>query len=43
MSKIHVKFEHDLAEFNYHVKVVKRTLIKFHRRRLWLKITGRGR
>ena len=32
---IEVTFEHDLAEFNYQVKMAKRTLLKFRLLYLW--------
>ena len=41
--QIHVKLEHDIAEFNYRVKLAKRTLLKFHLRQKWHKLTRRTR
>jgi hypothetical protein len=42
MSKIHVKLEHDLAEFNYQVKLTKRALLKFHIRDKFRRLFRRG-
>jgi len=40
---IEVTFEHDLAEFNYQVKMAKRTLLKFHLRYRWHKLKRKFR
>jgi hypothetical protein len=42
MSKIHVKLEHDLAEFHYQVKLTKRALLKFHIRDKFRRAFRRG-